>query len=78
MQEMFDLHERGYIDVSDDLLDEDRIDEYRALIAQRAYDLVKFILENTNASIIEPAQMEFDRMVTGIPDLTEWPTPPET
>src|SRR5260221_3748705 len=75
LQAMFDLHNRGYIDVSDDSLDEEWNDEYRLLIAQFAYDLIYSIAEHAYTSRgLPPMVGEIHQTVKMVPDLTAWPT----
>ncbi len=74
LQAMFDLHNRGYIDVSDDSLDEEWNDEYRLLIAQFAYDLMAHATRHINKSAIYTEHPHFDAfMLAIVPDMTEWP-----
>jgi hypothetical protein len=57
--ELLNANKHGYIDVSDDLMDEEWNDKYQQIIAQRAYDLMEHIM------LYAPA--------APVPDLTEWP-----
>ena len=75
--ELVELNKGGYIDVN---IDDDGIDptNYRLLIAQRAYDLACHVTKGTeNAIGIIYDIPSVTHIVRDIPDLTEWPTPPE-
>ncbi len=76
--ELVELNKGGYIDVSSYF--DDGIDptNYRLLIAQRAYDLACHVTKGTeNAIGIIYDIPSVTDIVRDIPDLTEWPTPPE-
>jgi len=70
-EELLELRGRGYIDVANDMMDEEWNAEYRQIIARRAYDLVGHALENIDPNDLD--RLSPDERVLKMPDLTEWP-----
>ena len=74
-QELLAVDE-GHIDISDyNRIDEEMMEQYRAIIARRAYDLVQHTILN-----IGPADLDMlttEECVQRVPDLTELPSEPQ-
>ena len=74
-QDLMDVHD-GWIDVSDAGLDGEDITHYQQIIAQRAYDLAYHFIESSYQHK-GTFRGEIHQTVKMLPDLTEWPNPPQ-
>ena len=61
----------GYIDVSNDGFDDEWIEKHKAIIARRAYDLVKHTVLNIDEHWL--IALPYKEIPARIPDVFEWP-----
>lgn len=71
--ELLDVDD-GHIDVSTyNQADDDMVEKYRRLIAQRAYDLAMHVMKYTDGGFYPSSYFAGSKAINNVPDLAELP-----